>query len=257
MALSKALVSLVLMLAAAALLSSIAYGVIGWKQVTGGIRGLGEFILYHTYNIYDKTWWAGSPEAVTSIIWDYRGIDTVFETIVLYAAITGCLVLWSGLGEYWRKKGGRLTLVVRTATKILFAIILITSFNIALHGYITPGGGFAGGATFAVAPLLLLAAYGIDYLRRRGYRISRSKLIRSAALLLLALIVFIPFWMNGYLLENQAKPHAGFPGYPVYLGPLYIGGSLIYLNVFEFLVVAMEFIIVFIVFTIIWVGEKK
>ncbi len=26
---------------------------------------------------------------------DYRGIDTVFETFVLYAAIMGCLVLWS------------------------------------------------------------------------------------------------------------------------------------------------------------------
>lgn len=256
MGLAKGVLALVLILVAASLLASIAYGVLGWRQLEGGIRGLGYFIVLHTYNIYDRAWWAGSPEAVTSIIWDYRGIDTVFETIVLYSAIMGCLVLWGDGMDWFSRRGGGLTLIVRTATKILFAIILITSLNIALHGYITPGGGFAGGSTFAVAPLLLLAAFGIDYVLSRGFRMNRGKLLRSIALLLLLLIVFTPLWMKGFLLENQSKLFAGFPGYPVYIGPLYVGGSLIYLNVFEFIVVAMEFIIVFILFTIIR-GENK
>ncbi len=56
MRLARGFLALALILVVSILLASIAYGVIGWKQIEGGIRGLGYFILFHTYNIYDKTW---------------------------------------------------------------------------------------------------------------------------------------------------------------------------------------------------------
>jgi len=217
------------------------------------VRALGEFILYNTFNVFDRRWWAGSPEAVTAVLWDYRGLDTVFETTVLYAAVAGCVVLGytSLVSKVSKAKEARgeakegLTVIVKAASKILFALILITSINVALHGYVTPGGGFAGGSTFAIAPLLIIAAYSTKKVASMGFKFLNSTLLRSAALIFLALIVLLPLMYYGFILQNQPKPSSGFPGYPAFLGPLFLGGSLLYLNVAEFLVVGMEFVMVF------------
>jgi len=254
--LSKALYAILALIACAASVALVVLGVFGSPETLGSIRELGRFVLLSTFNVFSKRWWAGSPEAVTAVLWDYRGIDTVFETTVLYAAIAGCVALgYAGLrkpASEGRKEGRGLgeglTLVVRAATKILFALILITSLNVALHGYITPGGGFAGGSTFAIAPLLIIAAYSTNAMVRRGFSFLRSSALRSAGLVGLALVVLTPLLYYGFVLQNQAKPGSPFPGYPAFLGPLFLGGSLIYLNLAEFLVVGMEFIMVFILF---------
>jgi len=249
-------------LAAAAFAAAMA-GILAWvfgpPATYGRVRPLGEFILYSTFDLFRKAFWAGSPEAVTATVWDYRGLDTVFETTVLYAAIAGCAALayvevrggFKGVGAGVTAAGGEgLTVVVKAASKILFALILITSLNIALHGYITPGGGFAGGSTFAVAPLVLLAAYSLNALVRAGLTLPRSSVLRSLGLVVLAAVVLAPLAYYGFALQNQPKPGSGFPGYPVFAGPLFLGGSLLYLNLSEFLVVGMEFVMVFTLFTL-------
>ncbi|NJE46602.1 sodium:proton antiporter, partial [Thermococcus sp. GR7] len=50
------------------------------------VKPLGEFYLE---NSYFGDYSARSPEVVTSILWDYRGIDTLFETAVFFLAIIG------------------------------------------------------------------------------------------------------------------------------------------------------------------------
>lgn len=232
-----------------ALALAVILGTITKPEALSSVRALGEFVLYNTFNVFNKRWWAGSPEAVTAILWDYRGLDTVFETIVLYAAVAGCVVLgYTSLlgrpeGTGSRREG--LTVVVKAASKILFALILITSINVALHGYVTPGGGFAGGSTFAIAPLLIIAAYSTKKIVSMGFKFLNSSVIRSLGLVLLAVVVLSPLIYYGFTLQNQPKPGSGFPGYPAFLGPLFLGGSLLYLNVAEFLVVGMEFVLVF------------
>jgi formate hydrogenlyase subunit 6/NADH:ubiquinone oxidoreductase subunit I len=37
-----------------------------------------------------------SPKAVTAIVWDFRGLDTYFETSVLFIAIAGLIALFGG-----------------------------------------------------------------------------------------------------------------------------------------------------------------
>ncbi len=240
--------------ACVAAVAGILLGVFSTPSTLPHIRALGRFILYSTFNVFMKGWWAGSPEAVTATLWDYRGIDTVFETTVLYVAVAGCVALaYAGLrrGEDLREgpdEGGGLTVVVKAATKILFALILLTSLNVALHGYITPGGGFAGGSTFAIAPLLIIAAYSTNAIISRGFKFRRSAVLRSLGLLGLAAVILTPLAYYGYVLQNQVKAASSFPGYPAFLGPIFLGGSLICLNMAEFLVVGMEYVLVFIAF---------
>jgi multicomponent Na+:H+ antiporter subunit B len=48
-------------------------------------------------------------------------------------------------------------------TNILFSFILIFGFYVIMHGHLTPGGGFQGGAVVASGIALVLIAYGYDY----------------------------------------------------------------------------------------------
>ncbi|GAB4113117.1 MAG: Na(+)/H(+) antiporter subunit B [Candidatus Caldatribacteriota bacterium] len=50
--------------------------------------------------------------------------------------------------------------IVRTITKFVYGIIIIFGFYIIVHGHLTPGGGFQGGAVTASAFALLLVSYG-------------------------------------------------------------------------------------------------
>ena len=234
------------------------------EDVLGGspkpvIRELGQFYIDNTYNV--GKWWSGSPETVTAILWDYRGLDTVFETTVLYIAIIGCMVLAykplaNILKKYEKEKHG-LTLIVKTTVKIIIVLIAIVSINLALRGYISPGGGFAGGSAYAIAPLIIIAGYSVYYLLSMGYSLSKSAILRSIGLIILVFIAVAPLIYLGYILQNQMKTYALFPGYPVKIGPFYIGGSLIFMNIGEFLIVSMEFIMIFILISLYMRGGEE
>lgn len=50
--------------------------------------------------------------------------------------------------------------IVRTVTNVIYSFILIFGFYIIMHGHLTPGGGFQGGAVVASAIALIVIAYG-------------------------------------------------------------------------------------------------
>jgi len=52
--------------------------------------------------------------------------------------------------------------VVRTITKLSFGAIFLFGAYIILHGHLTPGGGFQGGAIIATVFALVLVAFGRD-----------------------------------------------------------------------------------------------
>ncbi|MEW6070080.1 MAG: MnhB domain-containing protein [Candidatus Thermoplasmatota archaeon] len=53
-----------------------------------------------------------------------------------------------------------LSKIVKTITNIFYPLILIFGFYVIMHGHLTPGGGFQGGAVVASAFALLAIAYG-------------------------------------------------------------------------------------------------
>ncbi len=90
----------------------------------------------------------GAANVVTSIVVDYRGFDTLGEVTVLFLAATGVAMLLFGK----RKKNITKTepsLIMSVGTRIAYAVILLFGIYIFVHGHLTPGGGFPGGAVIA------------------------------------------------------------------------------------------------------------
>ena len=93
---------------------------------------------------------------VTSIVVNYRGFDTLGEVTVLFLSVAGAGFVLR------RRTGARLLVqepaseILDTAARLLFAPIVLLGVYIFVHGHLTPGGGFQGGAVVASAVLLLL-----------------------------------------------------------------------------------------------------
>ncbi len=211
------------------------------------VRPLGKYYLNYSYFEHGNiTRTAKSPEAVTAIVWDYRGLDTLFETTVFFLAVMGGLTLFrvekADLSKTRIKYIG-MTMIVKQATKILAVLIIAVSASIALHGHLTPGGGFQGGTALAIAPLLVLAAYSKYILEEHGLTYLKAILIRSISLSMIWIVVLMPA-LNGYnLMQNQ-------PFYPGEIFNQLISGSLFFYNLLEYLAIGMGFTAVFLYLSI-------
>ena len=61
----------------------------------------------------------------------------------------------------------KMSVIVQTIAGMLFPMVLIFSFYVILHGHLTPGGGFQGGAIGASAVALLIVAYGSKTIEKK------------------------------------------------------------------------------------------
>lgn len=89
---------------------------------------------------------------------DVRGVDTMGEEFILYAAIVGVTLLLrdearSGRAE--RRTRQLRSDAVRLAGMVLIGGCLLVGIWLEAFGYVTPGGGFQGGVVVAGAILLL------------------------------------------------------------------------------------------------------
>ncbi|NJE26964.1 sodium:proton antiporter [Thermococcus sp. MV5] len=240
----KRLVPLIIMLIT---IFGLAYHITPKLPQQTELRPLGEFYLE---NSYFGDYSAKSPEVVTSILWDYRGLDTLFETSVFFIAIIGSLTLFR-LNKKQEEEAKQktkefrvgLTLVIKSVTRIIVVMILAVSASIALHGHLTPGGGFQGGSALAIAPLLIIVAYSKYALEENGLDKTMALILRSVGLLGMGLVALIPLLSGGFIMQNQ-------PIFPVELGGQLVSGSLIYYNFFEFLAVGAGFTAVFLLLAI-------
>jgi len=139
----------------------------------------------------------GAVNIVTSVVVSYRGFDTLGEVTVLFIAAIGLgVVLTAGAGKETRKTEPA-SLVLYTGCRLLFPLILIFGTYIFIHGHLTPGGGFQGGAIIASGFLLI-------YLGCRERRISQkaSKLTESLGGLVFVVIGLLGLVFGGYFLLN-------------------------------------------------------
>ena len=171
------------------------------------LNALGEFYLRNSYFGEHS---AGSPEVVTAILWDYRGLDTYFETAVLFMAIISAVSIFRNMPSVSFHPRG-FTNITKTGVKIVGLITFVAAATTAFHGHITPGGGFQGGATIAGAGILFLVAFGIKAAKEKINKNLYSALegvggliFLGAAMLGLSVAFFYnTLWHNGPLFNGK------------------------------------------------------
>lgn len=144
------------------------------------------------------------PNVVTSILADYRGYDTMFETTVIFCAGVACFMLLRTFEKretdhYYRHvptgitihiKGQReipieskefekidaiwtpYDLIINTVSRFLVPFIQLFALYVIAHGHHSPGGGFQGGVILGASMIVLAIAFNLrTAVRRLGERI--------------------------------------------------------------------------------------
>jgi len=99
--------------------------------------------------------------------------------------------------------------IVKQVARLVSGLIFIYGIYIILHGHLTPGGGFAGGAIVAGAFILLILAYGSSEARLkmeiRGSSLTESLAILVVILLALAaMLIGLRIFFANYLPRGEA-----------------------------------------------------
>lgn len=99
----------------------------------------------------------GAANIVTAVVLGYRGIDTLGELSILFAAATAAgLVLGRRRYDVMRDPEGGF--ILKTGADLLFPLLLVVGFYVVFHGHLSPGGGFQGGVILAAAFFLAVLA---------------------------------------------------------------------------------------------------
>ena len=134
------------------------------------------------------------PNVVTSVLADYRGYDTMFETIVIFTAVIACFFMLRifkpaepetrlyrhiPTGITLRiEKGGRLPpesddferidlqwvphdLIIQTTCRMIIPFIQIFTLYVIAHGHYSPGGGFQGGVILGASVIVLAISHNL------------------------------------------------------------------------------------------------
>lgn len=110
-----------------------------------------------------------SPNAVSSVNFDQRGLDTFGEEAILVAAVLGAATLLRPDRPRRHRQSedvGRIMHATRFVGYALLPVTLMIGADVVVHGHLTPGGGFQGGVVLATGLHLLYVAGNYRALRR-------------------------------------------------------------------------------------------
>jgi len=150
------------------------------------------------------------PNIVTSVLGDYRGYDTMYETAVIFSAGLACFFLLRLPGKskenedrYYRhiptgitihiKEGGKYPensdvfrridsvwtphdLIIKQTCRLIIPFIQLFALYVVAHGHHSPGGGFQGG--------VMLGASFILYAISHDLRLTLNRLKEKTAAIL-------------------------------------------------------------------------
>jgi multicomponent Na+:H+ antiporter subunit B len=80
-----------------------------------------------------------------------------------------------------------MSIIVKKVTQFLCGVIFLYGIYIVLHGHLTPGGGFAGGAIISGAFVLLVIAFGSEAVALRKEETGSSMVESTGVLAFLVL----------------------------------------------------------------------
>jgi multicomponent Na+:H+ antiporter subunit B len=102
-----------------------------------------------------------TANVVSSLTFDQRGLDTLFEETIMLASVLGAAALLRpARGEEERRipDVGWILSTTRLAGYVMLPLSVLIGIDLIAHGALTPGGGFQGGVVLATGVHLLYVA---------------------------------------------------------------------------------------------------
>jgi len=131
-----------------------------------------------------------------------------------------------------------MSIIVKTVSRIISPLMLIIAAYIVLHGQVTHGGGFQGGVLVACAFILLLLAFGLDFVEEKA-TFKFGQCFRSLGALMIIVVAFIGMFFGFWFFKNVGVYPYGFPG------EVFSAGSLPLYNLGEMANVSASFLVAF------------
>ncbi len=130
-----------------------------------------------------------------------------------------------------------MSILVKRITRMTVSLILLYGFYIALHGHLSPGGGFAGGVIFALSMIHITLAFGAEGVKEIMSKAKASFLESAGALLFL--LIGVSGILSGAFFLNFLPTGYEFR--------FFSGGTMIFSNMAIFIKVGAGLFAVFVV----------
>jgi len=148
------------------------------------------------------------------------------------------------------RKGGKTAIedqIVRITSRLVVPFIQVYGIYVILHGHLSPGGSFSGGAIFGASLVLVALSFNLETGAKQISHQTAS-VLESGGVLGYVLTGLVAVALGGNYLSNRA---AGFPMGQA--GELFSAGAILIITVFVGIKVASTIVTLF--YTIIE-GEK-
>lgn len=174
----------------------------------------------------------GLPNAVSSVLVVFRGLDTFGEVVVVFGAVVGVLIVFDRSGIVTHSKSqtrdpaqgsieGRsddatpdpyvMSPVGLTAVRLVVPLVFVFGVYVTLHGAVLPGGGFPGGIIIGSSFLLTALVFGhsatSEWIRKR----------RLYAALVAGVWLFVMVASGGVVLNGAILSITGYPVPVIYV----------------------------------------
>ena len=116
-----------------------------------------------------------ATNVVASVTFDYRGVDTLGEEFILFAAVIGVAILLRARRDEREeppdedaadRRAPGTSNAVRVLGLALVGPVVLFGVYVVTHGHLSPGGGFQGGVVLATGALLVFLSGEYVTLRR-------------------------------------------------------------------------------------------
>ncbi|MEK6202064.1 MAG: sodium:proton antiporter [Desulfobulbaceae bacterium] len=107
------------------------------------------------------------PNIITAVLADYRGFDTMYETVVIFCAGLTVLIILRRTPRKDKKvikprpQREGADIILQNTARLLIPPMQIFALYVIAHGHHSPGGGFQGGVILGASFILLALAYDL------------------------------------------------------------------------------------------------
>ena len=145
------------------------------------------------------------PNMVTAVLADYRGFDTMFETVVVFIAGMSVLAILKNSVKKGSVRFDHIVdvepdLIVTNTVRLIVPVIQIFAFYVLAHGHVSPGGGFQGGVLMGASFILVALSWDLETALAR-FPMNRCIIVAAAGILLYGGIGLLSMFLGGEFLD--------------------------------------------------------